>query len=101
MASNISYTGIKCKCGIPCAHRTSWTLRNSGRKFITCKFYNRDSSMCGCGFFIWVDEDTTGWQRNIINDLLTENRSLKRELRYFVKQGKSLKKLQKRLMGRS
>ncbi|KAK9704904.1 hypothetical protein RND81_07G019000 [Saponaria officinalis] len=64
-----------------------------GRKFITCKFYNRDSGMRGCGFFIWVEEDyMTGWQRNIINDLLTENRSLKRELRQTRKKFEEIAK---------
>ncbi|KAK9748528.1 hypothetical protein RND81_02G064400 [Saponaria officinalis] len=50
---------MKCKCETACEHRTSWALQNPGRKFVTCKFYNPNSSMHRCGFFMWVDEDMT------------------------------------------
>ncbi|KAK9713860.1 hypothetical protein RND81_06G055400 [Saponaria officinalis] len=76
-----------CFLEIEIAKMISETLQNPGRKFITCKFYNRDSpSMPGCGFVMWVDEDTTEWQRNIINELLIENGRLKSEVRQTRKE---------------
>ncbi|KAK9664720.1 hypothetical protein RND81_14G063400 [Saponaria officinalis] len=86
MSTSSSNMVMHCRCGIPCANRTSWIFQNPGRKYVTYKFYKLDSNMRGCGFFMWVDGEMTEWQRTIINNLLNENRSLKSELRQTVKE---------------
>ncbi|KAK9733384.1 hypothetical protein RND81_04G064600 [Saponaria officinalis] len=59
--SNVSYEStskpvVKCRCGIPAALKTSMTEANTGRRFLTCKFYNPKTVMRGCNYFKWVDE---------------------------------------------
>ncbi|KAK9691904.1 hypothetical protein RND81_09G227500 [Saponaria officinalis] len=71
----------KCHCGFPTAMKTSWTVHNPGRRFLTCKLYDPDLGMPGCNFFKWVDEDMSNWQNNVILELLNENKHLKDELK--------------------
>ncbi|KAK9740330.1 hypothetical protein RND81_03G027100 [Saponaria officinalis] len=59
--SNVSYEStskpvVKCRCGIPAALKTSMTEANTGRRFLTCKFYNLETGIRGCNYFKWVDE---------------------------------------------
>ncbi|KMS97141.1 hypothetical protein BVRB_7g178060 [Beta vulgaris subsp. vulgaris] len=70
-----------CNCGIPVAQLVSWTENNLGRRFERCKFYsaNRDDGM-GCKFWRWVDEGNVHWQRDLCNQLLDENKALRREV---------------------
>ncbi|KAK9683223.1 hypothetical protein RND81_10G124600 [Saponaria officinalis] len=71
---------LKCHCGIRAAIKTAWTVNNPGRRFVSCKFYNPKTSMRGCRFFKWVDEDNTEWQRKLVNEMLNENMRLKNEV---------------------
>ncbi|KAK9664300.1 hypothetical protein RND81_14G031800 [Saponaria officinalis] len=72
---------LKCNCGFPVAFQTSWTFQNPGRRFVACKFYHADTGMRGCTYFKWLDEDMTEWQRQLINQLSSENTCLRRELK--------------------
>ncbi|XP_057249390.1 uncharacterized protein LOC130590834 [Beta vulgaris subsp. vulgaris] len=66
-----------CKCKIGVATLTSWTSDNPGRKFITCKFYDRIRKIRhGCDVWEWVDEHQEEWQRVLINQLLLEKKLL-------------------------
>lgn len=71
---------IKCNCGLPVGRRTSWTERNPGRRFMSCKFYEPESEWRGCNFFKWVDEDMTEWQRHLSNKLILEKKLLELQL---------------------
>ncbi|KAK9756177.1 hypothetical protein RND81_01G079000 [Saponaria officinalis] len=68
--SNSSRNPTMCKCNVHLALLTSWTSDNPGRRFLTCKFRF-------CKYFIWVDEDQSEWQRDVINQLLLEKKLLK------------------------
>ncbi|KAK9716630.1 hypothetical protein RND81_06G246600 [Saponaria officinalis] len=80
--SNMHSQRLKCNCGCPVAFRTSWTFQNPGRRFVACKFYDADTGMRGCRYFKWLDEDMTEWQRQLINQLSSENTCLRRELKH-------------------
>ncbi|KAL2895356.1 hypothetical protein RDABS01_011265 [Bienertia sinuspersici] len=71
---------MKCRCGIPCATRTSWTHENPGRKFVACKFFNHETGQRGCNTFYWVDEEQTYWQRDVINVLVAEKHRVATDL---------------------
>ncbi|KAK9756034.1 hypothetical protein RND81_01G068400 [Saponaria officinalis] len=68
---------VKCRCGIPAALKTSMTEANTGRRFLTCKFYNPETVMRGCNYFKWVDEpiNETSWLKSEIG---IQKRSLER-----------------------
>ncbi|XP_021776310.1 uncharacterized protein LOC110740120 [Chenopodium quinoa] len=70
----------KCGCGVPIARLKSWTHENPARRFEACKFYNPETNQRGCKFFRWVDEDMTNWQRDTINQLVTEKQLMKGEV---------------------
>ncbi|KAK9747883.1 hypothetical protein RND81_02G021200 [Saponaria officinalis] len=85
---------MKCDCGIDCARKTSWTFQNPGRRFASCKRMDDDETLSPpCSFFRWLDEDSTEWQRSLINQLLTENRCIKGELRHQEKVINDLRRL--------
>ncbi|XP_048494545.1 uncharacterized protein LOC125494780 [Beta vulgaris subsp. vulgaris] len=67
----------KCGCGVPVAEKRSWTVDNPGRKFIACKFYDKESGHRGCELFDWVDQGSTEWQKDTINQLVLEKQILK------------------------
>ncbi|KAL2941452.1 Capsule polysaccharide export inner-membrane protein CtrB [Bienertia sinuspersici] len=68
-----------CNCGIPVAHKQSWTSRNPGRRFVTCKLSNPAVGMNGCGTFAWVDDHQVEWQRVVINNLILEKKLLEEQ----------------------
>ncbi|XP_021726329.1 uncharacterized protein At4g04775-like [Chenopodium quinoa] len=78
--SQSSGKNYKCWCGIPIARLKSWTHENPARRFEACKFYNPETNQRGCKFFRWVDEDMTNWQRDAINQLITEKQLMKAEV---------------------
>ncbi|KAK9698018.1 hypothetical protein RND81_08G077100 [Saponaria officinalis] len=80
--SKVSYEStskpvVECRCGIPAALKTSMTEANTGRRFLTCKFYNPEMGMRGCNYFKWVDEpmNETSWLKSEIG---VQRRSLER-----------------------
>ncbi|KAK9714268.1 hypothetical protein RND81_06G083000 [Saponaria officinalis] len=80
--SNVSYEStsksvVECRCGIPAALKTLMTEANTGRRFLTCNFYNRETGMCGYNYFKWVDEpmNETSWLKSEIG---VQRRSLER-----------------------
>ncbi|KAK9725388.1 hypothetical protein RND81_05G140500 [Saponaria officinalis] len=79
---NVSYEStskpvVECRCGIPAALKTSMTEANTRRRFLTCKFYNRETGMRGCNYFKWVDKpmNETSWLKSEIG---VQRRSLER-----------------------
>ncbi|KAK9757628.1 hypothetical protein RND81_01G175100 [Saponaria officinalis] len=77
--------------------KTSWTVHNPGRRFLTCKLYNPDLGMPGCNFFKWVDEDMSNWQKNVILELLNENKRLD-ELKHRKEEESYDQKLEKKIV---
>ncbi|KAK9691283.1 hypothetical protein RND81_09G187100 [Saponaria officinalis] len=71
-SSNTYRNPSKCKCSVPPALLTSWTSHNPGRRFLACKF-------SFCKYFRWVDEEQSEWQRDVINQLLSEKKLLQSE----------------------
>ncbi|XP_021851240.2 oligouridylate-binding protein 1 isoform X2 [Spinacia oleracea] len=69
-----------CYCGAPVSRLTAWTHENPGRKFIACKYYDREMDARRCNYFMWLDLDSTAWQRDVINHLLVEKRLLEKRL---------------------
>ncbi|KAK9726394.1 hypothetical protein RND81_05G212100 [Saponaria officinalis] len=68
-----------CFCGVPVTYLTSWTRNNPGRGFETCRWSRNGNVADGCNFFRWVDKPQTDWQKEVINDLITERDQLLRE----------------------
>ncbi|KAK9683861.1 hypothetical protein RND81_10G169900 [Saponaria officinalis] len=70
---------MNCFCGVPVTYLTSWTRNNPGRGFETCRWSRNGNVADGCNFFRWVDKPQTDWQKEVINDLITERDQLLRE----------------------
>ncbi|KAK9665126.1 hypothetical protein RND81_14G092200 [Saponaria officinalis] len=70
----------KCYCGATTAIVKSWTRDNPGRRFEACKYYDPITKSRGCKYFKWCDRIQTDWQKDLINELLTEKRELENEL---------------------
>ncbi|KAK9748746.1 hypothetical protein RND81_02G077700 [Saponaria officinalis] len=69
----------KCFCDVLVTYLTSWTLNNPGRGFETCRWSRNGNVADGCNYFRWVDKPQTDWQKELINDLITERDRLLRE----------------------
>ncbi|KMT06315.1 hypothetical protein BVRB_7g159980 [Beta vulgaris subsp. vulgaris] len=81
---------ITCHCTLPVARRTSWTEKNPGRRFMSCKFYEHETEWRGCGFFRWIDEGQTEWQKLFINQLMLQKRLLEGRVRSLEDEVSSL-----------
>ncbi|KAK9733418.1 hypothetical protein RND81_04G067100 [Saponaria officinalis] len=66
----------KCFCGIPVTYLTSWTQNNPGRGFESCRCSRHGNGADGCNYFRWVDKAQTDWQKEVINNLITERNQL-------------------------
>ncbi|KAL2926432.1 hypothetical protein RDABS01_001042 [Bienertia sinuspersici] len=64
----------KCHCGVPIAALKSRTSKNSGRRFICCKFMDLETGRKGCQLWERLDEDTIEWKKDLINELLEEKK---------------------------
>ena len=47
---------------------------------MSCKLYEQESELEGCGLFKWLDEDMTEWQRHLTNKLTLEKKVLDLQL---------------------
>ncbi|KAK9697722.1 hypothetical protein RND81_08G056300 [Saponaria officinalis] len=66
----------KCFCGVPVIFLKSWTENNPGRGFETCRCSSSGNKVDGCNYFRWVDKPQTNWQKEVINNLITEMNQL-------------------------
>ncbi|KAK1428087.1 hypothetical protein QVD17_16915 [Tagetes erecta] len=62
---------VFCHCGKDATTRTSWTLKNPGRRFYACA-----SQVARCGFFEWLDEKRCQACTDIIPGLLRAKNDL-------------------------
>ncbi|KAM7497181.1 hypothetical protein LguiA_021595 [Lonicera macranthoides] len=73
-----------CHCGYPVVMKTSKTSKNPGRRFIGCRNWRSETS---CGFFDWIDTNSTQ------SNLEISNEYLKKEIEDLKKVNGDLKKV--------
>ncbi|KAL8507616.1 hypothetical protein ACS0TY_018231 [Phlomoides rotata] len=67
-------SGTFCLCGKETRIHTSWTDLNPGRRFHSCKDWNRFGG--GCEFFKWYDTEMSPRAKYVILSLLKEKRAV-------------------------
>ncbi|CAN1120618.1 hypothetical protein LINPERHAP2_LOCUS301 [Linum perenne] len=68
-------SGVVCKHRVPCVVKTSRTERNPGRRFLRCRKWK--DTRVDCGFFQWVEKDTSEDEANTGTAVVLENADLK------------------------
>ncbi|KAL0398913.1 UNVERIFIED_CONTAM: hypothetical protein Sradi_2234600 [Sesamum radiatum] len=80
---------VECYCGRRAVIRTSWTDMNLGRRFSSCRDYNRG----GCRFFSWEDPPMCRRAQAVIPGLLRKKNEMELEILKLKTHNKRLLKL--------